>query len=220
MNWRAFGAIAAMVVAAPLVARAQTTMTVRTYNNFGVSAEDLSAARPHVEAVFRDAGIELSWVDCWYRDKEIAGTSAHCSEPLKTNEMILRLQAANPLPGRRYVSMGFALVNIAEGVPFLATVYADLVRTVSRDAHLDYQLLLGRAIAHEIGHLLLDTNRHAETGLMRADWSHAELRANAGRDWSFAAGEKATIRSAAGLRQPSKVAQGFSPVLVAAGGQD
>ena len=60
------------------------------------------------------------------------------SEPLKANEVILRLQAANPLPGTRYVSMGFALVNIAEGVPFLATVFADLVRTMSRDAHLDF----------------------------------------------------------------------------------
>ena len=200
MNWRAFGAVAAMVLAAPLVGQAQTTLTVRTYNNFGVSPDDLSAARPHVEAVFRDAGIELSWVDCWYRDKGIAETSAQCSEPLKANEVILRLQAANPLPGKRYVSMGFALVNIADGVPFLATVYADLVRTVSRDAHLDFQLLLGRAIAHEIGHLLLDTSRHAESGLMRAGWSHAELRQNTERDWSFRAGEIDVIRSAAVTR--------------------
>ena len=200
MNWRAFGAVAAMVLAAPLVGQAQTALTVRTYNNFGVSPEDLSAARPHVEAVFHDAGIELSWVDCWYRDKEIAGTSAHCSEPLKANEVILRLQAANPLPGKRYVSRGFALVNIADGLPFLATVYADLVRTVSRDAHLDFQLLLGRAIAHEIGHLLLDTNRHAESGLMRAGWSNAELRQNAQRDWSFRSGEIEVIRSAAVTR--------------------
>jgi hypothetical protein len=96
--------------------------------------------------------------------------------------------------------MGFALVNIAQGVPFLATVCADLVRTVSREAHLDYQLLLGRAIAHEIGHLLLDTNRHADSGLMRAGWSNAELRGNARDDWSFGSGEIEVIRSAAVMR--------------------
>jgi hypothetical protein len=189
-----------MVLACPFAAEAQTTLTVRTYNNFGVSPDDLSAARSHVEAVFGDAGIELAWVDCWYRDKEIAGNSARCSRPLEADEVILRLQAANPLPGKRYVSMGFALVNIAEGVPFLATVYADLVRTVSRGAHLDYQLLLGRAIAHEIGHLLLDTNRHAESGLMRAGWSNAELRQNAQSDWAFAAGEVTVIRAAVAMR--------------------
>ena len=135
------------------------------------------------------AGVELSWVDCWYRDTQLAETVERCRQPLKANEVILRLQAANPLPGRRYVSMGFALVNISEGMPFLATVFADLVRSVSRDAHLDYRLLLGRAIAHEIGHLLLDTNRHADTGLMRAGWSNAELRQNADVDWTFGASE-------------------------------
>ena len=199
MGWKAVGALAAIICAAPATGMAQT-VTIRTYNNFGVSAEDLAAARPHVEAVFTNAGVVVSWVDCWYRDKEVAEAAEHCRQPLKADEVILRLQAANLLPGRRYVSMGFALVNIAEGVPFLATVFADLVRSVSRDAHLDYRLLLGRAIAHEIGHLLLDTNRHADAGLMRAGWSATELRANSATDWTFAANEANIIRAAAMMR--------------------
>ena len=199
MAWKAIGTLVAILWAAPSIGMAQT-VTIRTYNNFGVSAEDLAAARPHVEAVFKDAGVDVFWVDCWYRDKEVAESAARCREPLKADDVILRLQAANALSGRRYVSMGFALVNISEGVPFLATVFADLVRSVARDAHLDYRLLLGRAIAHEIGHLLLDTNRHANNGLMRADWSHVELRENAEADWGFAAGEIDIIRTAAALR--------------------
>jgi hypothetical protein len=198
MAWKAVGALV-MVLAIPSVGAGQT-VTVRTYNNFGVTPEDLAAARPHVESVFKDAGVTVAWVDCWFRDKEVAESAERCAQPLKANEIILRLQAASPLPGKRYVSMGFALVNIAEGTPFLATVYADLVRSVSRDAHLDYRLLLGRAIAHEIGHLLLDNNQHAQSGLMRAGWSNAELRQNAGSDWTFAADEIAVIRTAASTR--------------------
>ncbi len=193
MGWKATGVLVAMTWAAPAVVTAQT-VTVRTYNNFGVSADDLAAARPHVEMVFNEAGIAVTWVDCWYRDKEVSESATLCRQPLKANEVILRLQAANPLPGKRYVSMGFALVNLPEGVPFLATVYADLVRTVARDAHLDFSRLLGRAIAHELGHLLLDTNRHADNGLMRAGWSNAELRENAKADWAFRADEIAVIR--------------------------
>ena len=199
MAWKAVGALAAILSVAPTIGMAQT-VTIRTYNNYGVSAEDLAAARPHVEAVFKDAGVDVSWVDCWYRDKEVAESAARCHEPLKANEVILRLQATTPLPGRRYVSMGFALVNISQGVPFLATVFADLVRSIARDAHLDYRLLLGRAIAHEIGHLLLDTNRHASNGLMRAGWSQVELRENAEADWAFADGEIDIIRAAAANR--------------------
>jgi hypothetical protein len=199
MAWKAVGALAVMVVAAPVAGAAQT-VTIRTYNNFGVAPEDLAAARPHVESVFQEAGVSVAWVDCWFRDKEVAQSSERCAQPLKADEVILRLQAANPLPGKRYVSMGFALVNVAEGTPFLATVYADLVRSVARDAHLDYRLLLGRAIAHEIGHLLLDNNQHAQRGLMRAGWSNAELRQNAGSDWTFAANEITIIHTAARLR--------------------
>src|SRR5262245_23177166 len=133
MAWKAVGLLAAVISAAPATGLAQT-VTVRTYNNFGVSAEDLAGARPHVEAVFKHAGVEVAWVDCWYRDKELPEAAERCRQPLLANEVILRLQAANPLPGRRSVSIGFALVNIAEGEPFLATVFADLVRSVSRDA--------------------------------------------------------------------------------------
>jgi hypothetical protein len=199
MASQAVGVLAAMVLAAPVAGAAQT-VTIRTYNNFGVAPADLAGARPHIDAVFREAGVSVAWVDCWFRDQEVTESAERCRRPLEADEVILRLQAANPLPGKRYVSMGFALVNVAEGAPFLATVYADLVRSVARDAHLDYRLLLGRAIAHEIGHLLLDTNRHAEHGLMRAGWSTAELRQNTATDWTFAANEIAVIHTAAALR--------------------
>jgi hypothetical protein len=199
MAWKAAGALAVLVLAAPVSGAAQT-VTIRTYNNFGVSPEDLAAARPHVDSIFRDAGVNVDWLDCWFRDKSVDASSVRCAQPLGTDEVILRLQAANPLPGKRYVSMGFALVNVAEGTPFLATVYADLVRVVARDAHLDYGLLLGRAIAHEIGHLLLDNNQHAQSGLMRAGWSNAELRQNAASDWTFTANEITIIRAAAAVR--------------------
>jgi len=207
MDLRAVGTLAAVIWAAPMMATAQT-VTIRTYNNYGIAPEDLAAARPHVEAAFRQAGISVSWLDCWHRDKEVAEASARCRQPLDAHEVILRLQAASPLPGRRHVSMGFALVNIGEGEPFLATVFADLVRSVARDAHLDFPILLGRAIAHEIGHLLLDTNRHGDSGLMRAGWSHAELRRNAERDWALRADEAVTIRAAATLRNSKAVRAG------------
>ena len=197
MEWKVVGAVAVLLMTVPAVSSAQ--IVVRTYNNYGISAGDLAAARTHVETAFKAADIGVSWVHCWERDKEVTENAAVCREPLKANEVILRLQSANARPGQRYVSMGFALVNISDGMPFLATVFADLVRSVARDAHLDFQLLLGRAIAHEIGHLLLDTNRHANTGLMRAGWSQAELRENADTDWAFGASEVETIRAAAAM---------------------
>lgn len=213
MGWT-FGAIAVVLLGIPGTAIAQdhavgrdfsrATLVVRTYNNYGVSNEDLRAARTHADEIFKDAGIEISWKDCWYRDKE-ATDASQCRQPLGTEDVILRLQTTHPAPGTRFVSMGFSLVNVAEGVPFLATVFTDFVSSVARKSNVSFSLLLGRAIAHELGHLLLNQNDHPRTGLMRADWTRATLLKNEAADWAFREDEVASIRAAAAHRGLSTV---------------
>jgi len=45
-------------------------------------------------------------------------------------------------------------------------------------------MLLGRVMAHEIGHLLLGIDYHGPVGVMRAEWTDDLL--NSGRDdWRF-----------------------------------
>ena len=46
-------------------------------------------------------------------------------------------------------------------------------------------VLLGRAMAHEIGHLLLGANSHSLNGIMRGHWSVHEFRLNARIDMLF-----------------------------------
>ncbi len=199
MGWKAVGALTAILWTVPSASLAQTVV-VRTFDNYGVAGDALAVARPMVDAAFAAAGIHLSWLDCWSRDREAAQAPSECRQPLKANEVVLRLQAAGALPASRHLSMGFALVNVADGVPFLATVFPDRVRSVSRDARLDFGVLLGRAIAHEIGHLLLGTNHHTDGGLMRAGWSHVEFRQNADADWAFGTSEIAAIKASAATR--------------------
>jgi hypothetical protein len=202
MEWKSIAAVTVVVLTIPGTAVAQglspaaASLTVRTYNNYGVRVDDLRAARMHVDGILQEAGIGLSWLDCWYRDKEPAEAPPQCREPLGANELTLRLQAPSPRSTKGYVSMGFSLVN-GEGVPFLATVFVDLVASISAGAAVDFRLLLGRAIAHEIGHLLLDSARHADHGLMRAAWSRADLQRNRAADWAFRDTEIATMQRAA-----------------------
>ena len=93
--------------------------------------------------------------------------------------------------------MGFSLVGTAGAAPFLATVYVDRVESVARGAGIDARRVLGLAIAHEIGHVLLNSNTHAPSGLMRADWSRNELRRKDAAAWQFLDTEAARVRSAA-----------------------
>lgn len=184
---------------------AAAVLLVRIYNNYGVPAQDMQNARTQAAAILQDAGIDVTWIDCWDKDKEPADVSPRCRQPLGPNEIVLRIQAAGPAAGTRYVSMGFSLVNASSpDKPVLSTVYGDMVTSVAREAGTDTRRLLGCAIAHEIGHLLLNNPRHAEAGLMRATWSHTELRRNAAPDWMFLDDEAQIMRAALANRSAKR----------------
>ena len=76
----------------------------------------------------------------------------------------------------------------------LMTVDVFPVRTIAGQASTPVPTLLGRAIAHEIGHLLLGSAEHPRFGLMRALWSHDELRGVKPAHWGFSRREGAQMR--------------------------
>ena len=107
----------------------------------------------------------------------------------------MRIVSAGAVDGRLGVdTLGFALVDVDAGAGLLATVYADRVRVVAQSAGVDEAELLGRAMAHEVGHLLLGTNGHAAHGLMRASWSSVDLRGHRVQ-WFFNGKEGEAMRS-------------------------
>jgi hypothetical protein len=69
-----------------------------------------------------------------------------------------------------------------------------VVKLFDVTAGADVAVLLGRTVAHEIGHLLIGTNRHAASGLMRARWSREELQRNHPADWRFNARDGVEMR--------------------------
>jgi hypothetical protein len=76
----------------------------------------------------------------------------------------------------------------------LATVFVDRTLRLASKLRIDHPILLGYAIAHELGHLLMATARHGVSGLMRPVWSHEELQGMRSEDWVFDAADAAAIR--------------------------
>jgi hypothetical protein len=176
-------------------------IVVRTFNNYRVAADDLREARVHASDILSAAGITVTWIDCWHGDKPAVDAPARCAEPVGS-DLVLRLQRAPEARGDQFVSLGFSLVTLKAGpLPFLATVYADLAEGVARRAGVGSRPVLGRAIAHEIGHLLLNVNDHPREGVMRAAWSQAELRRTShSKDWAFLEPEVAAMHAAIARR--------------------
>ena len=169
-------------------------IVVRTFNNYRVSADVLHAAQNHASALL-DEAVKVTWLHCWYGNAEPAGAPARCRAPQRPNDLTLRLHAATKPTSHRYVTLGASLV-MRYGLPFLATVYADLAESVANHAGVQTGTVLGLSIAHEIGHLLLNSTHHANSGLMSARWSPADLRRSRHDDWRLLDSEVAALQSA------------------------
>ncbi len=173
---------------------AWTTVVVRVYDANGVAAGTNRQALDQAHKALDAASIDVIWRMC--------PASPSCNAPLAPGELAIRI-VRSPLPERPTgkVSLGDATMDQPSGVGVLATIYFDRVMRLAHEAGTDSRVLLGRAIAHELGHLLLATTTHGPVGLMRAYWSQEEVRRGQPRDWSFAPTELAAMRRRAEARE-------------------
>jgi hypothetical protein len=176
-------------------------LSVHTYNYSGVSADELAAARRHAGAIFLRANVAISWVDCRTTGRDALDILPTCGTDLRPDEVMLRIMTSSPPGLERATSLGFSLVNRENAhSAWLSSVFTNRVAALASQAGIDPTLLLGRAIAHELGHLLIGSTDHARAGLMRAFWSHAELTHGAGAEWMFLEKEARAMRSSLSAR--------------------
>lgn len=173
---------------------AAATLVVRTFDLTGLSGDEMSVAQAAAGAILREAGLVLDWQDC----------SAGCADEPGAPHILLRIAQAPRTAAAG--SLGYSVVDIGSGSGTLATVFADRIASAALRTRMGMPLLLGRAIAHEIGHLLLGTSRHSASGLMRALWSDQELRRDAAADWTLSQDVVAELarREKAHFRSPEE----------------
>ena len=193
--------MAGVWAALPLQAeeRPAPELTVRLYNAFGASSQDILAAQRTAGRILQAAGVRANWRECW-RDPGMARAGMRvCAETLHSTEVIVRIVTGGSEARNGRMGLGYSLVVAPSGAATLATVFGDRVSEVARRVRVAPTTLLGRAIAHEVGHLLLGTDHHTSDGLMRAHWSDAALRDAADR-WQFSTRQSDHIRAEVLLR--------------------
>ena len=177
-------------------------VAIRTYNYAAVPSDALAAARSEAAHIFTRAGISLAWTEC-----RVPGENggAPCTEPLLVGrDLMLRLVDRTPVSNDQIVALGESMLDREQRGGVLMTIDLFPVRAVAGRASTSWPTLLGRAIAHEMGHLLLGSAEHPRLGLMRALWSHDELRGLKPAHWGFSAREAAQMRQV--LRKLSRTA--------------
>jgi hypothetical protein len=165
-------------------------VTVKVYNGIDLSSSELSRAEREAAKVFEYGGIQLMWT------AGVLGTDVNDNTPIERwNPASLQLRIwTRAMAGKRPFSseaLGFC-ISLENGD---ALVLADAIRKRAAFGTTDPADLLGLAMAHELGHLLLRSARHSVTGIMRARWSERLLRDDDRGYLRFTPGEAETMRN-------------------------
>jgi len=168
-------------------------LVVRVYDQAGGVRAGSDKALGVAAEILALASIRVQWRVCIDPAPDLG-----CDVPPASGERSVRLMQSDDA---KHTNSGAALGKVVDPGTWLNVhMYVDRVGKQSSRAGCDLQLLLGRATAHEIGHLLLGHGKHSGEGLMRAHFTDALLRLSQPEDWQFTASQAAAMRARLGIR--------------------
>jgi hypothetical protein len=155
-----------------------------------LSPIELRGAEQEAEKIFRYAGIEITWAT------GILVADVNNNTPSETwNPASLQLRIWTRAMGAKRPTnseaLGFCL-SLDDGD---AVVLADAIQKRTVFGATNFVDLLGLAIAHELGHLLLRSPKHAVTGIMRGRWTEKGLAEDDRGFLRFTSGEAQSMRN-------------------------
>jgi hypothetical protein len=162
-------------------------------NLAGAPSTTVDCAERECARIFRKAGIEVEWI----------------AESQRQADDLRVIIAARPVRGTRAGVLGYVVETPAGASAFV--VWPRALNWLAFDRPV-YEII-GRVMAHEIGHLLLPDDPHAPVGLMRGTWPADDLRTNAAGSFFFTPDQQLKIEQQL-LRRRTEYA-GPSPAAVA-----
>jgi hypothetical protein len=146
--------------------------TVYVFNSAHLGQADLIKAQMLAGRIFGKTGIKVNWV---------AGLTARRPDDQPTTEkwdranLLLRIRKSPTIRGKRFnpEAVGFCLSLRANE----AVVLLDRIQDRAAELNANPAVGLGVSMAHEMGHLLLQSETHSLAGIMKARWLADDLTA-------------------------------------------
>jgi hypothetical protein len=150
------------------------SLTIKVYNQAHVEDAVLRKAKKEAGRIFGELGISTEWLDCPLTSDQLPNSPV-CQQ-IGFAVLSLRIfPRLEPIRGGfRKTNMGVALVE-EQGRVYASVFYQRVVEVVE-SGRVSTGKVLGHAIAHGIGHLLLGSNSHSMAGLMKARWNEGDLK--------------------------------------------
>jgi hypothetical protein len=180
--------------------------TVLVYDDARVPPPVLERAEQQAGNIFAHSNLAVVWVHCTDPRAEDA---LACTRIYQPGHVALRVI---PQPASSIRDGVFGVAFLAPGgVGKYADVFWQRAEDLHATSNLDLGDILGSVMAHEIGHLLLGSNSHAISGIMRAHWQSNELRQIAMGTLAFLPQQAQLIRKRAQLLETAEQSVRQSP---------
>jgi hypothetical protein len=205
-KWMGLGLVVAMSgvpARAKVVPKPPVVVTISVHNDVAVPWGTIRGAEEEASLVFRQAGIDVEWLNCQAVSEVTvaAEKSRSCGEAIFPEHLQLRIVKRSV--GLSPKVMGISFLS-EDGSGCQADVFYERIEGLRRESNASLASILGDVASHEIGHLLLGTNSHASRGIMRAVWGRDELASVTQRALIFSEKESAQMRARLGSTETRK----------------
>lgn len=200
------GFVIGFVLASTAFGRSKSSEKEAATTEITVRIRDYAQSNPivleHAEKVagelLEKANVETSWIDCPIGS---SGTGV-CSSPMSTLDFVVNLLPHSMSDRAHFTAgvLGSAIEGNGDNFGFIASVFYDIAKDRAAEHQVDFGELLGDAVAHELGHLLLGTNSHSGRSLMSAFWSGDQFRLAAQGGLEFSSAEVKRIEASMNAR--------------------
>ena len=181
-------------------------LTLRVSSTLELPGISLASLMTEAETIWNDAFVELRW--------ERAANAEGTTGTATTLRLVLH---AGPVPATRDTASWtvgelvrtagarpLALASITGARHVVEASLPTLMPVVAADRDRRLGVVLGRAIAHEVGHYLLETDTHAARGLMRANIPAREFADPSNRSFRLDDAAQAHLAARAALESLSR----------------
>lgn len=161
-----------IALAKPRRVKDRFVITVGIYNYAEITPRELQEAERQAATFFAGARVRIEWLEYAHQVPSVPSPS---KDP--TADLYVRILDASKTGAARQTFavdvMGESIIPSGTKGPLpgrIANVFYDRVKGLSADWGQSSGEVLGEAIAHELGHLLLGP-QHSPMGIMKAQWT-------------------------------------------------
>ena len=159
-------------------------VTLRIYDYVQAKDADLKRAETEASAILATGGVSARWVDC-PTSHAVLKDFPDCQSALQVTDYVVSILPAAMADRLEHSEDALGSANESAAGFGRAQIFYGKIRMMTGGDTAPFSALLGRVMAHEIGHLLLGDNAHSRTGIMQAAWSDRELGMRAGAEMVF-----------------------------------